>query len=217
MYRYILKRLILILPVLLGVSFIIFTIMNIAPGNTARLILGPEATEEAIAQYTEMMGLNEPFFARYFDYILGVCQGDFGISYMGQTPVLDEIMNRLPVTLILAALATLMTVIIAIPVGVIAAVKQYSLFDTGSMILALIGASMPSFWFGLLLILLFSAKLDWFPSFGVESFSGYILPAFTLCIFIVSILIRYTRSSMLETIRADYVTTARAKAWEKEA
>lgn len=211
MYKYIIKRLILIIPVLIGVSFVIFTIMNIAPGNTARLVLGVEATEEAIEKYNELMGLNEPFFYRYFQYLLGVCRGDFGISYMSQTPVIDQIMTRLPVTLILATFSTFLTVLIALPVGVISAVKQYSLFDTGSMIIALIGASMPSFWFGLILILIFSAKLGWLPPFGATSFSSYVLPSITLCIFVVSILIRYTRSTMLETIRADFITTARSK------
>lgn len=211
MYKYIIKRLILIIPVLIGVSFVIFTIMNIAPGNTARLVLGVEATEEAIEKYNEMMGLNEPFFYRYFHYILGVVQGDFGVSYMSQTPVIEQIMTRLPVTLILATFATFLTVVIALPVGVISAVKQYSIFDTGSMIIALVGASMPSFWFGLILILIFSARLGWFPSFGAASLSSYVLPSITLCIFVVSILIRYTRSTMLETIRADFITTARSK------
>lgn len=211
MHKYIMKRLILIIPVLVGVSLIIFTILDLSPGDPVRLVLGKEASAEAVEQYRDELGLNDPFAVRYARYIAGICRGDFGTSYTMQTKVMDEILLRLPVTLILASMATVMTVIIALPVGVLSATKQYSLFDTGSMIAALVGASMPPFWFGLLLIMLFSAKLGWFPSFGVSSLKSYILPAFTLCIFIVSILIRYTRSTMLETIRQDYITTARSK------
>lgn len=211
MIKYIIKRALLVIPVLLGVSLIIFTIMSFASGDPARQALGKDAPEEQVEAYREKLGLKDPLLVRYVKYVGGILRGDFGESYIDQTAVLDKILTRLPITFRLALFATVLTVLLAVPIGIIAATKQYSLFDTGSMVLALIGASMPSFWLGLMLIMLFSAKLGWFASFGAASFKDYVLPAITLSLFVLSILIRYTRSTMLETIRQDYVTTARAK------
>ena len=211
MIRYIMKRLLLVIPVLLGVSLIIFTIMSFSSGDPARQALGKEASEEQVEAYRERLGLNDPLPHRYIRYIAGILRGDFGRSYIDQTDVLEKILTRLPITFKLALFATVITVSLAIPIGILSAARQYSLFDTGSMVLALIAASMPSFWLGLMLLMLFSAKLGWFSAFGAASFKDYVLPSITLSLFVLSILIRYTRSTMLETIRQDYVTTARAK------
>lgn len=211
MIRYVVKRLLLVIPVLLGVSLIIFSIMSFSSGDPARQALGKDAPEEQVEAYREKLGLNDPLPIRYIRYIAGILHGDFGKSYIDQTDVLEKILTRFPITFNLALFATVITVALAIPIGIISATKQYSFFDTGTMVLALVAASMPSFWLGLMLLMVFSAKLGWFSAFGAASFKDYVLPAITLSLFVLSILIRYTRSTMLETIRQDYVTTARAK------
>lgn len=211
MYKYIIKRLALLLPVLIGVSFIVFTIMYFTPGDPAQIILGENATEEALANLREEMGLNDSFFVQYSRFIINAVQGDFGRSYQSNRVVFDEIFSRFPATLQLAGIGVLLSVLIGIPVGVISATKQYSFFDNTSMVLALIGVSMPNFWQGLMLIMLFSVWLGILPSGGYGDWTYFILPAITLGTSSAGSIARMTRSSMLEVIRQDYIRTARAK------
>lgn len=211
MYKYVLKRLALLIPIILGVTFIVFSIMSLTPGDPGRLILGTSAPQEAIDQLNHKLGFDEPFLIRYVDYIKNAVQGDFGNSYRTNKPVFEEIFSRFPTTLKLAILGVLTSIIIGIPIGILSAVKQYSKLDIISTTAAMLMASIPGFWLGLMLIILFSLKLGWLPSNGIGSVANYILPTITLALPSAANIIRLTRSTMLETIRQDYIRTARSK------
>lgn len=212
MIKYIIRRIFLLIPVLLGVSFIVFTLMYITPGDPARLSLGESASEEQVQELRDEMGLNDPYLVQYGNYIKKlVVNQDIGKSYVTKRPVMQELMAAFPATLKLAGLSVAFAVLLGVPIGILSAVKQYSWFDSITMILALIGISMPVFWLGLLLIILFSVNLGWLPSSGFSSFKYMILPAVSLGAQSVAIITRMTRSSMLEVIRQDFIRTARAK------
>jgi len=205
MHKYVLKRILLLIPVLLGVSLLVFAIMSLTPGDPAQLILGENAPKEAVLKLREEMGLNDPFFMQYFRFVKNAIMGDFGREVFG------EIFARFPNTLILAVIGIIISVCIGIPIGIISATRQYSFLDSFSMVIALLGVSMPVFWLGLMLILTFSVKLGWLPSGGFDGLKSIILPAVTLGVGSAAIITRMTRSSMLEVIRQDYIRTARAK------
>ncbi len=211
MSKYILKRLLMIIPVLLGVTFIIFTVMNFTPGDPAVMILGEGATQAEYDALRAQMGLNDPFLVRYFRYVWSALQGDFGTSYRTGIPVFQEIAVRMPYTVNLAVISTIIAVTFGLPIGVFSAVKQYSLSDNVALGTALLLTSMPAFWFAMMLILYFSLKLHWLPSLGVTSWKHYILPAVATSANTLASLMRMTRSTMLEVIRQDYIRTARAK------
>ena len=211
MWKFIAKRLVAMVPVLLGVTLVIYLILNMAPGDPAKVILGEQATPEQIAELREEMGLNDPVLVQYARYIFNLVQGDMGESYNSGLKCNVEIFARFPNTLRLTICAISLAVILALPIGILAAVKQNSLFDGASMFIALIGLSMPVFWLGLLLILFFSLRLGWFPSSGAEGWKSLVLPTVTLGFQQMASIARVTRSSMLEVIRADYIRTARAK------
>lgn len=210
--KYIAKRLLLMVPVLIGVSFIVFLLMYISPGDPAKMILGEMAEADEVEAMRESLGLNDSFFVRYVNYVEGiVLHGDLGISYATMRPVVSEVLQRFPITVRLASSGVLVALLIGIPCGIIAATKQYSVFDHTATVVALIGNSMPAFWMGILLILLFSVKTGLLPSSGYSSFAHMILPAITLGTSSAAVIMRMTRSSMLEVIRQDYIRTARAK------
>lgn len=211
MHKYVLKRILLLIPVLLGVSLLVFAIMSLTPGDPAQLILGENAPKEAVLKLREEMGLNDPFFMQYFRFGKNAIMGDFGRSYTTGREVFGEIFARFPNTLILAVIGIIISVCIGIPIGIISATRQYSFLDSFSMVIALLGVSMPVFWLGLMLILTFSVKLGWLPSGGFDGLKSIILPAVTLGVGSAAIITRMTRSSMLEVIRQDYIRTARAK------
>ncbi len=211
MHRYIIKRLIMLIPVLLGVAFIIFAIMSVAEGDPVYSVAGPDATEEELDALREEMGLNGSLIERYFRYIGKLLRGNLGTSYISQMDVMKLYLQRLPNTLRLASLAMVVAILMSVPLGIIAAVNQNSWKDTIAMILALVGLSMPNFWLGLLLMLLFSLKLGWFPSGGSEGALSVVLPAVTVGVGLAALLTRTTRSSMLDVLRQDYLRTARAK------
>ena len=212
MLKYIGKRLLAMIPVILGVTLIVYLIMSLAPGDPARTILGEQATEEQVAQLRSEMGLDQPIIVQYFRYIWNLLHGDLGRSYQSRIDVSTEIFSRFPNTIKLALTASLFSVILALPLGIIAAVRQNTFFDSFSMFVAIIGISCPTFWFGLILILVFAVNLKWFPVSGqVDNFKGMVLPALTLAFNSMASMVRVTRSSMLEVIRQDYIRTARAK------
>ncbi len=211
MYRYIIKRLLMLIPVLLGVAFIIFAIMDVAEGDPVYSVAGADATEEQLDLLREEMGLKGTLLERYFRYIVKMFQGDLGTSYISKQSVMKIYMQRLPNTLKLASLTMIVSVGMAIPLGIYAAVNQNSFKDTISMVISLIGLSMPNFWLGLLLIIFFSLELGWFPTGGNEEFKSIILPAVTIGAGLAALMTRTTRSSMLDVLRQDYLRTARAK------
>ena len=212
MIRYIVRRLIAMVPVLLGIAFIIFTIMNFTPGDPARLILGQSATAEAVEQLRNELGLNEPFFSRFFKYIYDVITKlDFGTSYRTMKPVYDDIFVRFPVSIKLALCGMISSCIFGIPLGVLSAVKQYSKLDSITSVTAMTVVAMPPFWVATMLILIFSLNLRWLPAAGANTWQHFVLPTITLGLANGCSVLRITRSSMLETIRMDYVRTAKAK------
>ena len=212
MYKYIAKRLLMLIPVIMGVSFVVFFIMALAPGDTAKAILGEDATPEAIEAFNEKHGLNDPVPVRYVNYMLDLLHGDLGESYKSGRPVFSEIMARFPATLELSFWGMVLAVGVAIPVGIISATRQYSLMDSVTTVIALICTAIPNFWLGLMLIITFSLNLRILPSGGnTQGVSSLILPVITLATACLANITRTTRSSMLEVIRQDYIRTAKAK------
>lgn len=200
------------IPVLLGVSFIIFSIMAMTPGDPATILLGEGATPEAVEALNRQLGYDKPFFIRYFDYMKNlVLKMNMGTSYRTRANVADEVFSRLPVSIRLSFSSITFAVCIGIPLGVLSAVKQYSLLDTIPTVIALALASMPAFWVGMILMWVFSLELGWLPSGGIGTWRHFILPTVASGLGAAATLLRYTRSSMLETIRQDYIITARAK------
>jgi peptide/nickel transport system permease protein len=212
MYRYVIKRLLLLIPIILGVSFIVFSIMSLMPGDPGSIILGSGASQEDIDQINEELGFYDPFFERYFAFTFkAFAKQDLGNSYRTKLPVFNEIMKRLPTSITLAFFAISFASLVGIPIGILSAVKQYSMMDTFPTLLALFLAAVPAFWLGMMLLLIFSLNLGWFPSFGSNTLKHFFLPTISLGLPYAAQQLRYTRSSMLETIRADYIRTARAK------
>ncbi|NGQ97137.1 ABC transporter permease [Brevibacillus sp. SYP-B805] len=211
MLVFIIRRILQMIPVLLGVTLVVFLIMQMVPGDPAVLLAGEGATPEKIAEVRHQLGLDKPLALQYLNYVKDVAQGDLGESIRTNRPVLSEIMTRLPVTIELAAASILITIVLGVFAGVVSATKQYTVADISLMIVALLGVSLPNFWLGLMLILYFSVKLHLFPVAGWGSFMHMVLPALTLGTSGAAIVARMTRSSMLEVIRQDYIRTARAK------
>lgn len=212
MIRFVIKRIFALIPVLLGVSFIIFSLLYFTPGDPAEYMLGTDATPENIAALRAELGLDKPFFVQYFDYIKNiVLHGDFGTSYTTKQSVTVELLQRLPATVTLAVLSVAFATLIGVAAGVIAAVKQYSIFDKLATIFALTGVSMPNFWTGLMLIILFAVRWKLLPPSGFSTPWHWILPSLTVGMASSATIMRQARSAMLEVIRQDYITTARAK------
>ena len=199
------------IPIILGVTFIIFYMTYITPGDPAVVVLGEAAPQEAIEALREEMGLNDPFIVRYINYVINMVQGDLGTSFVTRRGVAEEITDRFPTTLMLAFYGTILSIIIGIPLGVLSATKQYSIFDTIATTIGLLGVSIPTFWLGLMMIILFSVNLGWLPPTGLDTWTAWIMPVITLGFFSGAMVMRITRSSMLEVIRQDYIGTARAK------
>ena len=211
MIRYIIKRLLLMIPTILLTSLLIFWAMSLTGGDPVMTLLPENAPIEQQEALRESMGLNDPFFVQYFHYVQGIVRGDMGESYVTRLDVFKTFMNRLPMTLALGGSALIISVIISIPLGIWTALNQNSWKDTLGMVFALFGVSMPNFWLGLMLILLLSLKLGWLPSGGTGGFKYLILPAVTVGLGLAALLTRTTRSAMLDVLRQDYMTTAKAK------
>ena len=212
MIRYVIKRLLLLIPIMLGVSFLVFTILNIVPGDPARVILGENATAEEVAQLNHELGYDLPFVTRYINFLVGVVtRFDFGNSYRTGAPVLEDVLNRLPTSITVAVCSIVGAVVIGVPLGIYSAVKQYSVMDNVLRFIGIFLASVPPFWLGMLLIFTFALNMRILPSSGVSNWKGYILPSLALALPYASAMLRFTRSAMLETIRQEYIKTARAK------
>ncbi|WP_425059300.1 Dipeptide transport system permease protein DppB [Sporomusa carbonis] len=239
MAKYIVRRLLLLIPVLFGVSLATFVVMHLFTTDPAEIILGQHATTDRVEALREELGLNKPIYIQFADYLAKAAHGDLGTSVITKTSITDELVKRFPATVELALAAILIASVFGIILGVISAVKQNSLFDYGSMVAALMGVSMPIFWLGLMMIIVFSVTLGWLPSSGRisigmapetitgmyivdalitgdmgalrDAVSHLIMPAAALGSYSTAIIARMTRATMLETIRQDYIRTARAK------
>ena len=217
MFKYTLKRLVQLIPTLFIVVLIVFIITRVIPGDPAAVMLGPQASVEDVESLREELGLNESIWTQLGSYLKGLLKGDLGDSYYYNEPVSDIIAERFPATFILSVSSMLISLLVGIPIGVISATKQYSKFDYITMILALIGISMPVFWLALMLVLIFSVNLGWLPSVGmgsegfVDIIKHLILPSISLAVISAGVFARFTRSSMLDIIKEDYIKTANAK------
>jgi len=211
MVNYIIRRLLLLIPVLLGVSFLTFAISEVTPGDPVVIMLGNRATPERIATLRAELHLDDPFLTRFGRFIWNAMHGDLGRSIRGQTPVLQEILERLPSTVELTVAAVLFSALVGIPTGVAAARFRGKALDRSAMVFALVGLSIPSIWLAIILIIVFGIQLKWVSVTGGEGLKDLILPAFTLGIAPMAVLARLTRSSVLEVLGEDYVRTARSK------
>ncbi len=212
MYRYVIKRVLFLIPTIIGVTFIIYFIMNITPGDPGRMILGTGVSQADVDAYNESIGYNLPFLQKFLNYLQEVFVNfDFGISYVTKQSVFAEIWPRYIVTLKLAFLGIVISTLIGVPLGIYSAVKQYSLMDTIPSLVAFFLAAVPTFVLGLVLLFVFSLKLNWLPTYGLETWKSYIMPVLAISIPVAAQNFRFTKSSMLDAIRQDYVRTARAK------
>jgi peptide/nickel transport system permease protein len=229
MFRYLVKRLILMVPVLLGITIISFGVMKMAPGDPTSLLtdLNPNINEEAIKRIRAHYGLDQPWYVQYLKWLRNMLMLDFGRSFAPDNrPVIDKILERIPITILINVLSMALMLIVAIPIGVMSAVKQDSFFDKSTTIFVFLGFAMPTFWLALLLMILFGVKLEWLPISGFRSLNyadlsltsqivdvakHLILPVFVSAFGGLAGMSRYMRSNMLEVIRQDYITTARAK------
>ncbi len=239
MLKYIVKRLLMLIPVLIGVSIIVFVLLRVFAADPASVVLGEHADAAAMESWRDSQGLNDPIIKQYWDFVTGAVQGDFGESYYTQTSVFTEIMSRFPATIELAIAAIIIASVLGIVIGVITAVKKNTIVDNLGMFVSLIGISVPIFWLGVMLQILFGKTLGWLPIQGasdadilfdkvtgsyfldslisgdISNFTNVlwhmILPAFTLAFYTMAIVSRMTRSSMLDTLNQDYIRTARAK------
>lgn len=239
MGKYIIRRLLYLIPVVLGVSVLVFTVMHMFTSDPALVILGQHATDADAAALREELGFNLPLYQQYWNFLSGMLKGDFGISLFTRTPVFEEVLSRFPATVELALFAIIVASILGVTLGVISAVRQNSIFDYASMTVSLMGVSMPIFWLGLIMIVVFALKLGWFPVSGriqmgydpthvtglyildslltgntpalKSAIKHIILPGTALAMYSMAIIARMTRSTMLETLGQDYIRTARAK------
>jgi len=211
MLRYIVRRLLLMLPTLLGITLIVLLFIDITPGDPARMLLGSHVSEDDVQALRVELGLNDPFHIRYIRYIGNVFKGDFGISFRTKRPVINEIMVRFPYSIRLISISLLLAVCIGIPIGIYAATHQYSWKDNAAIFGSLFCVSMPNFWFALMLIQLLCVRFRLLPTSGIDDWTGWILPVVTLALAFTATIARQTRSNLLEVIRQDYITTVRAK------
>lgn len=215
----IVKKLLMMIPIVILVSVILFLLLKALPGDAAMVAGGELATQADIEATREAMGLNKPLYIQYLDWLAGIVHGDFGDSLLTGTPIADKIVQRFPATMELAVLSMIVAIVIAVPLGIVSAVYRNSVWDTLSSILSVIGIAMPSFWLGMLLIILFSLTLGWLPASGytpffedpLKSLRYMILPAFSIGASFAATTMRQTRNALLEVLDQDYMMTAKAK------
>ncbi|MDL2218198.1 ABC transporter permease [Christensenellaceae bacterium OttesenSCG-928-M15] len=211
MWKYILKRILMLIPIVIGISILVFLLMSLSGTSPGRMILGPEASQTDIEKIEHELGLDKSLPAQYGDYFIKAVQGDLGNSYKTGDTVISTIKIRFPVTLKLSLAAMLLAAVVGIPVGILSATKQKSIFDKVTTVSTLVLYSIPPFCMGILLIFVFAFKLDLLPSFGIDEWQGYILPAIALSVNTMCAIIRTGRSTLLEEVRQDYIRSARGK------
>ena len=211
MLRYALKRTLIIIPTMLLIIFIVYFILHLMPNTPGRIILGIQATQEQVDALNDSLGYNDPLPTQYARYIVSALHGDFGESYQYHRPVFDILLPKFPTTLKLAFFSMLVACLLGVPIGVTAAVKKYSAVDMITTVTGLFFASIPTFFLGILMLLLFSLRLEWLPSNGIGSFKSYIMPVLSLSFPSMAFISRMSRSTMLDVINQDYIQTAKAK------
>ena len=212
MWKYVLKRVLFLIPTILGVILIIYAVMNITPGDPGRAMLGANASQADVDQYNEMIGYNRPFLTKYVDYIKNMLTGNFGTSYFTKQSVFAEVWPRYSLTIRLSLMGVIISTLIGVPIGIYAAVKQYTLWDTIPSIISFFMAAIPTFVLGMVLLYIFALKLNVLPSFGTtQGLKSFIMPARAMALPPSAQTMRFTKSSMLESVRQDYIRTARAK------
>jgi ABC-type dipeptide/oligopeptide/nickel transport system permease component len=211
LYQYVIRRLLLTIPVVIGVSIIVFGIIRLLPGDPAQALAGVQATPEYVEQVRERYGLDEPVHVQYWSFVTSLVQGDLGQSTFSKRPVTTELSERFPRTFLLASVALFIATVVGVSAGIISATRRNSIFDNVSMFIALVGVAAPVFWLALMLQLLFSVQLGWLPATGMGSVAHLVLPSITLGMASAALMARITRSSMLDVLRQDFITTARAK------
>ena len=211
MIGYLIRRILAIIPILLGVSLIIFVMLRMIPGDPAYLMAGEDATPEVVQSLREQWGLDQPLHVQYIVFLRNMLQGDLGRSIRSGRPAIEEIGDRYLNTLLLATFSLAIALSVGLFAGIVSGTKPYSLFDNASMLLALFGVSTPAFWLGLMLMWLFAVELPWLPAVGAGGIQNLILPSITLGAVVAATIARQTRSSVLEVMRQDYVRTARSK------
>ena len=211
MHRYLIRRLLLTIPVLLGVATLVFSLIHFIPGDPAQAMLGEGAAPEDVAQLRTRLGLDRPLLVQYGSFLQGLARGDLGVSLRNDQPVLRQILERMPATAELAFASMAIAILIALPLGIIAAVWRGTAIDYGAMTLSLVGISVPNFWLGPLLAIVFAVELGWLPVGGRGTLAHLVLPSVTLGAALAAILARMTRASLLEELREPYVLAARAK------
>ena len=216
MLPYVIKRLLSTIPVLLGISLLLFFMLRMLPGDPAQVLAGQMASQEDIKNIRQQLGLDKPIFVQYGIFLSRLARLDLGRSARTQNPVIKEIWARLPNTVLLAMTAITLACLFGIPAGIISAVRPYTWIDYLFTSMALFGISMPVFWLGLMLVVIFSIMLQWLPAGGTGSWKHIVLPSFTLAAFVVAFITRITRASMIETLSQDYTTTARSKGLKEQ-
>ncbi len=211
MIRYVLAKLVLTIPLLLGVTFLLFVIGQLTPGDPVLIMLGERAPAEEVTRLRDALGLDQPWYVQYAQFVGNAVRGDLGISYRSKLPVAGEVLSRLPATMELAAAALVFSVTLGLSMGVVSAVKRNSWIDRVAMLFATLGSSVPVFWSGIILIVFFAVNLGWLPASGRGTPAHLIMPAVALGAGAAALIARITRSSMLESLSQDYVRTARAK------
>ncbi len=211
MFSFLLSRIISFLIVVLGVVTLVFSLIHIVPGDPIQVILGESATIADQQALRNTLGLDKPLFEQWYSYLFQVIQGDLGTSLLSKESIIDMLWQRIPATIELALAGLLIAILIAVPLGCLAAIRQNTFYDQGAMLFSLLGVSIPNFWLGPLFILLFSVTLGWLPISGRESWQSLILPALTLGTALAAILARMIRATVLEVLHEDYIRTARAK------
>ncbi|MCL2125617.1 MAG: ABC transporter permease [Oscillospiraceae bacterium] len=211
MIKYVIKRLLLFIPILLGISFIALIFIDIAPGDPVAIITGWDAKPEEIAKVAAELKLDRPILVRYFEFVMNAVKGDLGVTFYTKRPVMPDILARFPYTALLASMSVILSILIGVPLGIYAATHQYSWKDNVAILISLVLVSMPSFWLALLLVRLLAVKLNLVAVSGIQHWSSWVLPTFSIAAGYAASISRQARSNMLQVIREDYITTARAK------
>ena len=211
MTRYIVKRVLLFIPILLGISFIAMILIDITPGDPVTIIAGWDAKPEEIAKIADDLGLDRPIFVRYFEFVRKAISGDLGVTFYTKRPVMPDITSRFPYTALLAGMSVVLSMVMGVPLGIYAATHQYSWKDNAAIFISLALVSMPSFWLAMMLVRLIAVDLGWLPVQGIRQWTGWILPTFSIAAGYAASISRQSRSNMLQVIREDYIVTARAK------